>query len=330
MTSTKKRVVSGIQPTGHLHLGNYIGALRQFIDLQGQYECYFFVADLHAITVPQEPADLRDQVRGAVNAYLASGLDPRKVKFFRQSDISAHSELGWLLTTITSMGELNRMTQFKDKAGRQKQDSIGVGLFAYPTLMAADILLYQPELVPVGDDQKQHVELTRDLAQRFNRRFGKVFTVPQPLIRKEAARIMGLDDPSKKMAKSAASDLNRINLADSTDAVRRKISRAVTDSGTEVKGGKGKPALNNLLTILSQLTDTPVGKLESQYRGKSYKEFKDDLADAVIATLKPIQQTLAELEKNPAYTDKVLREGAEKARPVAEKTLQSAKQSMGL
>ncbi|MDP3999878.1 MAG: tryptophan--tRNA ligase [bacterium] len=330
MGTNRKRVLSGVQASGNLHLGNYIGALRQFIDLQRDYDCYIFIADLHAITVPQDPKALRKQIRSVVNMHLACGLDPDKVTLFRQSDVSAHSELGWLLNTIATMGELKRMTQFKDKAGGKAEASVGVGLFDYPVLMAADILLYEADLVPTGEDQKQHIELARDLAQRFNHRFGRTFRMPKPMIPKIGARIMGLDDPSVKMSKSAASAGNRIELIDSEDVIRKKVSRAVTDSGSEIKAGPKKPAVTNLLTIMCALTDRTVAELEKEFAGKGYKEFKEALADTVVAALKPIQQTLAELEKNPKYVDEVLARGAEKARPVAERTLAAAKQAMGL
>jgi tryptophanyl-tRNA synthetase len=330
MGKDRKRVLSGIQATGSLHLGNYIGALRQFIELQDEYDCHFFIADLHAITLPQDPKALRQQIRTTVNLYLACGLDPDKVTLFRQSDIAAHAELGWLLNTIATMGELKRMTQFKDKAGGKAEASVGVGLFDYPVLMAADILLYQPELVPVGEDQKQHIELARDLAERFNHRFGKTFRVPKPMIPKLGARVMGLDDASKKMSKSAPSESNRIGLTDPEDVIRKKISRAVTDSGSEIKAGPGKPALTNLLTIMSALTGKSVAGLEKEFAGIGYGEFKTTLADTVVAALKPIQQTFAELEQRPDFVDEVLSRGAEKARPSAERTLDAAKAAMGL
>lgn len=330
MAAQKKRVLSGTQTSGEMHLGNYLGALQPWTGMQDEYACYFFLADLHALTVSQDPKKLKNQVVHVASTYLAAGLDPKKVVLFRQSDVSAHTELGWLLTTIATMGEMSRMTQFKDKTGKATQESIGLGLFTYPTLMAADILLYQPDLVPTGEDQKQHVELTRDLAQRFNRRFGKVFTVPEPLIGQEVARVMGLDDPTKKMSKSAASSANYIALTDSNDVIRKKISRAVTDSGTEIKSGSGKPAVTNLLTIFSQLTNTSVTKLEQRYAGKSYREFKADLTEVVVDVIAPIGTKMAELEKNPDHVRKILADGAERARPIAEATLSKAKLAIGL
>ena len=325
-----KRVLSGIQTSGTLHIGNYIGALKRFIDLQNEYDCYFFLADLHAITVAQDPAKLRQQVTDAANMHLACGLDPERVVFFRQSSVPPHTELGWLLNTIATMGELRRMTQFKDKSGDDREESIGVGLFDYPVLQAADILLYQPDLVPVGQDQKQHVELTRDLATRFNHRFGETFKVPDPLIPEAGAKIMGLDDPTKKMSKSASSELNFIALTDSPDNIRKKIGKAVTDSGSEIEPGEDKPALTNLLTIFSSVSGKTPEAIAGKYAGKGYKELKDDVAEAVVAELTPIQARFKELRDDPAATEQILQQGAEKARPVAEETLARAKQAMGL
>ncbi len=330
MASSKKTALSGIQPTGLPHLGNYLGAIKQFVELQDLRSVYCLVVDLHGLTVPQDPAEYQRQVRHIAGLYLACGLDPAKTVIFRQSAIPAHSELAWLLTTVTTMGELDRMTQFKEKTGQAKRDSIGAGLFTYPVLMAADILLYQPDEVPVGEDQRQHVELTRNLAERFNRRFGKTFTVPKLVLRKEGARVMGLDDPTKKMSKSAASALNYIALTDDSETILKKVGRAVTDSGTEITSGAGKPALTNLLTIYSQLEGVPVKELEARYHGKSYRDFKRDLAEIIVAALKPIQQTLKELEADPDYVESVLAQGAERARPVAEKTLAAAQAAMGL
>lgn len=330
MSKTKKRVLSGVQPTGFLHIGNYLGALKQFVEMQENYDAYYSVVDLHAITVPQDPSTLREHIRHIANIYLACGLDPSKSIIFRQSDVSAHTELAWLLTTITTTGELSRMTQFKDKSTKFHQDSIGAGIYNYPILMAADILLYQVDAVPVGDDQKQHVELTRDLAARFNSKFGETFTVPEPFIPKEVARIMGLDDPSKKMSKSAASEFNYIALGDAPELIQKKIAKAVTDSGTEIISGPDKPAVSNLLTIYSVLANKPLKQIESDYAGKGYGDFKRDLAEVIIEFLRPIQQRLKDLEADPATTEKILEKGAVKARPIAEATLQKAKQAVGL
>lgn len=327
---SKKRVLSGIQTSGNLHLGNYIGALKQFVELQEDYECYFFLADLHAITVPQDPPALTANIRQAANLHLACGLDPNKAVLFRQSAVSAHPELGWLLNTIATMGELRRMVQFKDKSSGAAEESIGVGLFDYPVLQAADILLYQAELVPVGEDQKQHLELTRDLAERFNNRFSQTFTVPEVLTAERGARVMGLDDPNVKMSKSAASELNYIALTDSTETVKKKIAKAVTDSGSDITAGPDKPAVTNLLTIFSAVSGQDIAALEKEFSGKGYADFKSGLADAIITVLTPIQKRLAELEKDPAETDRLLVAGSERATSVAAKTLAAAKAAMGL
>ncbi|MDP9211657.1 MAG: tryptophan--tRNA ligase [bacterium] len=327
---SKKRIISGIQSSGSLHLGNYVGALRQFIELQEDYECFFFIADLHSITVPQEPETLRTQIRDTVATYLACGIDPDKAVLFRQSEIAAHAELGWLLNTIATMGELKRMTQYKDKASGEADASVGVGLFDYPVLMAADILLYRPEAVPVGEDQKQHIELTRDLAERFNGRFGETFRVPEPLIPEGGARIMALDDPKKKMSKSTPSEASRIELTDDADIIRRKVFRAVTDSGDTVVGGPDKPALTNLLAIMGAMSGKSVAELEQEFRGKGYKEFKEALAETVITALESIQKRYAELEQDSERIDAALAAGAERARPIAEATLADAKRAMGL
>ena len=326
----KKRAVSGIQPSGTPHLGNYLGALKRFVDLQDDYECYFFLADLHTVTVPQDPDTLRRQILDTTALYLACGLDPKKVTLFRQSDISAHAELGWLLTTLTTMGELSRMTQFKDKSGKGELQGIGAGLLTYPSLMAADILLYEADVVPVGSDQKQHVELTRDLAGRFNHRFGGTLKEPEPLIPEVGARIMGLDDPSKKMSKSAPSEYNYISLTDDAETVTKKISKAVTDSGSDVTAGSDKPALTNLLTIYGLLGGKEVAEVESEYAGRGYGDFKSGLAKLINRTLQPIQERFAALTADQSTVEAVLADGADTARPVAEATLAKAKAAMGL
>lgn len=326
----KQRVLSGIRTSGELHLGNYLGALQQFVELQDEYDGYFFLADLHGLTTVQDPEALKQSIRSTANVYLACGLDPDKATFFRQSDIAAHSEMAWLLTTLSTMGEFSRMTQYKDKTQGVGNESIGVGLFTYPALMAGDILLYQPDLVPVGDDQKQHVEITRDLAGRFNHRFGDTLKLPEPLISAEGARIKGLDDPAKKMSKSATSALNYIAFSDDADTIRDKVKRAVTDSGSEIKAGDDKPALTNLLNIHSLLTGTPVADLEDDFAGKGYGDYKAVLAEVIVESLAPIQAKLAEYEADPAEVDKILAAGADKARPVAEATLATAKSAMGL
>lgn len=318
-----------MQPTGILHIGNYLGAIKNWLELQEEYDCIFSVVDLHALTVPQDPKVLRAKTVEVVNLYLACGLDPQKCLIFIQSHVPYHTELTWLLNCLTYYGELQRMTQFKEKA-RGKGETVSVGLFDYPVLMAADILLYQTELVPVGADQKQHVELARDLAIRFNNRFGKVFTVPEVQIKEVGARIKALDDPQKKMSKTAASIYNYVALTDPPDLIRKKVKRAVTDSGTEVRSGPDKPALTNLLTIYSLFTGKTVKQLEEEYKGKGYAEFKADLAEVLVEALKPIQEKFFALQENPAYVHSLLKEAAEKAAGIASKTIELVKDRMGL
>lgn len=398
-----ERLFSGIQPSGNLHLGNYLGAIKQWLPLQDQYEAIFCVVDMHAITVPQDPAELRRKTIEIAKIYLAAGIDPKKSTLFIQSHVPGHAELGWVLNTITQNGDLTKMTQFKDKSGvsfddfeseleqlikseedikrlievttsvkqkeidteqdprhklallqlRNKQrssgvvvkklvealigvyqkqvkepfNSVGMGLFDYPVLMAADILLYDTVTVPVGEDQKQHVELTRDLAQRFNSRFGETFVVPEPLIQREGARIMGLDDPSKKMSKSAASEYNYIALSDDADTIRKKIKKAVTDSGSEIVYRDDKPALMNLINIYTLLSGKKVDEVEAMYVGKGYGDFKADLAEVVVNFLVPFQERLAAISDDEVLT--VLRTGAEKARVIAEKKVAQVYEKVG-
>lgn len=323
----KQIVFSGIQPTGTLHLGNYFGAIKQWIALQNDYQCYFCIVDLHAITMPQDPAQLKKQIHQIAAIYLASGLDPKKVTMFVQSDVPAHSEGAWLLNTIAHMGELSRMTQYKEK--KDARDNVSVGLFDYPVLMAADILLYDTNLVPVGEDQKQHVELARDLAERFNGRFGDTFVVPKPILPKIGARIMGLDDPTKKMSKSASSEANYIALTDNPEIAKKKILKAVTDSGSEIKfDPTNKPAISNLLTIYSLTTDTPIDKLEQQYAGKTYGEFKQDLAEVVAKFLIDFQTKLS--AQNPDNITTILEAGAKSANQIASQKIKALHQKMGL
>lgn len=323
-----KRIFSGIQPSGELTLGNYIGALRHFVQLQHTTQCYFCVVDLHAITVPQDPVELSKNIRSLVALYLAAGIDPDKAVIFAQSHVPAHAELGWLLQCFTYMGELSRMTQFKDKG--QGKDSVSVGLFTYPTLMAADILLYQTNLVPVGEDQKQHIELTRDLCDRFNNRFGQTFTLPDPLIPKVGARIMSLDDPTKKMSKSNPSPASKITLLDDLEATRKKIMRAVTDTENEIRlDWENKPGISNLLEMYSTMTGTEIHEVVAQFQGKGYGQLKKEVADAVVAVLEPIQKKHKELLEGDTI-DLVLREGARKAAADAEPTLQRVKEKVGL
>ncbi len=325
----KQRILSGIQPSGALHLGNYIGAIRQWKDLQDSSDAFFCIVDYHAITVPQDPQDLYDNIHQLAAMYVAIGLDPNKVTLFKQSDVSAHTELAWILNCFSHMGELERMTQYKDKKAKHKQRST-VGLFTYPVLMAADILLYQPHLVPVGEDQKQHVELTRNIAERFNQRYGETFRIPDVLHPKQGARIMSLDDPTKKMSKSATTERGYISLIDPPDVVMKKVKRAVTDSGDEVKAVADKPALTNLLTIYTAVTAKSIGEIEQLYVGQGYGRFKKELAEAIIEFLRPIQEKYNELIDHPAELQKILEAGKEKASTVAQITLDDVKTKLGV
>jgi tryptophanyl-tRNA synthetase len=326
----RPRVFSGSQPTGALHLGNYLGAIRNYVAMQETHDCIYCVVDLHAITVRQERAELRRSTIDVANMFLACGVDPERSIVFVQSHVPAHSELAWILNTVTYMGELRRMTQFKEKTAGGEGESIAVGIFDYPVLMAADILLYRADAVPVGEDQKQHVELTRDVAERFNNAFGKAFVVPEPIIRTEGARVMSLDDPAKKMSKSAGSENNYIALMDPPDVIRRKIRRAVTDSGSEVRGGPDKPALTNLLDIYGALAGEPVDEIVRRYEGKGYADLKSDLGEVVVEALAPIQARINELEADKSYTLDVLRVGAERAEAIAARTLAKVRERVGL
>ena len=378
----KKRIFSGIQPSGNLHLGNYLGAIANWVKMQDEYESIFCVVDMHAITVPQDPEALRKKTIEVAKIYLASGIDPEKSSLFIQSHVPEHAELCWILNTIAKVGDLTKMTQLKDKAGLvdadRFQESIesfalsssnngimeamrlmsspdtaktakeiassavlkflreayieplnksGVGLFDYPVLMAADIILYSTEVVPVGEDQIQHIELARDLAKRFNSRFGETFIIPKHFVKEEGMRIMGLDDPSKKMSKSAKSEYNYISLNDSEEVIRKKIRKAVTDSGSEIIYRDDKPALKNLINIYSLLSSKTNSEIEKMYIGKGYGNFKTDLAEVVVNFLKPLQ------EKMDAMSDEmvleVLREGAEKVRPIAKQKLDEVKKKVG-
>ncbi|MFF2091791.1 tryptophan--tRNA ligase [Paenibacillus sp. NPDC058174] len=321
------RVLSGIQPSGQLTLGNYIGAMQNFVKLQHTEECFFMVVDLHAITVPQEPANLREQTEAVAALFIAAGIDPSKANVFVQSHVPAHAELGWLLTTLTNMGELERMTQFKDKSAGK--DSVGAGLFVYPSLMAADILVYNSNLVPVGEDQKQHLELTRDLAQRFNFRFGEYFTIPEPYMPKVGARIMSLDDASKKMSKSNPNAGSFIALLDPPDVVRKKISRATTDSGREIKyDPANKPEISNLMSIYSHCANLSMQEIEARYEGQGYGPFKKDLAEHVVAVLEPLQARYNEI-RSSGEIHNILKQGAERAAVIANRTVAEVKERMG-
>ncbi len=326
-----KRIFSGIQPSGIVHLGNYLGAIKQWVKMQDLAdEAIFCIVDLHAITMPQEPKVLKQNILNMAAWYIAAGINPEKSIIFVQSDRSEHAELAWVLNCQAKMGELYRMTQFKDKSAKGDDDVAGVGLFDYPVLMAADILLYNTTLVPVGDDQKQHVELARDLAQRFNSRFGETLTIPEPVIRKETARIMGLDDPTKKMSKSARSALNYIAMTDDAETIRSKFKKAVTDSGSEIIACKDKPAITNLLNILSEMSGQPIKELEDRFSGKGYGEFKLAVAEGVIEYLKPIQEKYFELIQNEDKLRQILERGSERIAPLAQETLAKVKKGVGL
>ncbi|MDQ3907662.1 MAG: tryptophan--tRNA ligase [Acidobacteriota bacterium] len=322
-----KRIFSGVQPTGNFHLGNYIGALRNWVELQREYESLFCIVNLHAITLPQDPKTLAAKTRDLARVYLAAGIDPKESIIFIQSDVHEHAELAWILNCITRVGELERMTQFKEKAAKQRE-GVGAGVQNYPVLMAADILLYQTDLVPVGHDQKQHLELTRDLAERFNRDFGETFRVPDPFIPKVGARVQSLSDPLKKMSKSDESAAGSIFLLDDADTVRRKFKRAVTDSGTEIRFDPNRPAITNLLTIYQVLTGKDAREVESHFEGKGYAQLKSELADATIEFLRPLQ------ERARGYSDeeleRLLSDGRERAQRIARPTLDQVKERMGI
>ena len=325
----KKIVFSGIQPTGNLHLGNYIGALRNFGPLQEEYDCLYSIVDLHAITVRQNPTQLRQNCLKLMSLYLAAGLDPDKSLIYFQSHVPAHAELAWVLNCFTYMGELSRMTQFKDKA-QKHAENINVGLFAYPTLMAADILLYQTNFVPVGNDQKQHIEITRDIAERFNAIYGDVFTIPEPLIGKVGARVMSLSDPTRKMSKSDPED-TFIAILDEPNVIRKKVRRAVTDSEALVKYDvENKPGVSNLMSIYSAVTGKAFAEIENEFVGKGYGDFKEAVADAVIAELEPIQARYRQISADKAYLNEVMTKGAERAGKLAARTMSKVRRKVGL
>ena len=328
-TEQKKIIFSGMQPTGFPSLANYIGAIRNWGELQDAYNCLYCIVDMHAITVRQDPAELRKRARDLLTLYIATGLDPEKNTIYMQSHVPAHAELGWILNCFTYMGELSRMTQYKEKSARHAEN-INAGLFTYPTLMAADILLYQTDLVPVGDDQKQHIELCRDIAQRFNGIYGDVFKIPEPYIRKVGARIMSLQEPEKKMSKSETENMNNvIFLLDSPDVVMGKFKRAMTDSGAEVRAAADKPGITNLLTIYSSLLGKTVEEAEKDFEGKGYGDFKKAVGETVVDTLRPIQAKFAELSKDKAYIDGIIKTNAERANRMAYKTIQKVKKKVG-
>ncbi len=327
---TKQRVFSGIQPSGNLHVGNYLGALKNWVSIQDDYENYFCIVDLHALTVPQDPETLRQKVREVAAIYLAAGIDPERSVVFRQSAVSGHAELAWLLNCVARFGELSRMTQFKDKAQKGGAESASAGLFDYPVLMAADILLYNAHLVPVGEDQRQHLELARTLARRFNHLYGETFVVPEPMILEVGARVMALDEAETKMSKSSPAPSSYVAILDEPDVIRRKIKRAKTDSGSEIIAGPDKPAVTNLLGIYAGMTGQKVSEVERQYEGKGYGDFKRDLGEVVVEGLAPVREKALGLLDDPQQLDGILESGAGRAREVSRPILEGAQKGMGL
>ncbi len=328
MLDGKKVLFSGMQATGNLTLGNYLGALKNWVTLSDEYECFYSVVDMHSITVRQDPQVLRKRARALLTLYIAAGLDPEKNCIYYQSHVSAHAELAWVLNCFTYMGELNRMTQFKDKAAKHA-DNINAGLFTYPVLMAADILLYQTDVVPVGIDQMQHLELTRDIAERFNAIYGDVFTVPEAYIGKVGAKIMSLQDPSRKMSKSDENPNASIYLMDDADTIRRKCKRAVTDSVGIIQYTDEQPGLRNLLDIYCACTGKTPEEAVREFDGQGYGVLKEAVGEAVVGVLDPLQKRVAELEKDKAYIDRIIKENAEKAGYFASKTLRKVHRKIG-
>ncbi|MBO5159423.1 MAG: tryptophan--tRNA ligase [Lachnospiraceae bacterium] len=328
MLNGKKVLFSGMQSTGNLTLGNYLGALKNWVTLSDEYECFYSVVDMHSITVRQDPAELRRRARALLTLYIAAGLDPEKNCIYYQSQVTGHAELAWILNCYTYMGELQRMTQFKDKSAKHA-DNINAGLFTYPVLMAADILLYQADVVPVGKDQMQHLELTRDIAQRFNGIYGDVFTVPEAYIGKVGARIMSLQDPSKKMSKSDENPNASIYLMDDPDTIMRKFKRAVTDSEAAVRYRDEQPGIKNLIDIYCACTGKTPEEVEREFDGKGYGEFKPAVGEAVVDVLRPLQARVADLEKDKAYIDSVIKNNAEKAQYFSNKTLRKVQKKVG-
>ncbi|MDO4312534.1 MAG: tryptophan--tRNA ligase [Eubacteriales bacterium] len=328
MIGDKKVLFSGMQATGNLTIGNYLGALKNWVSLSDEYECFYSVVDMHSITVRQNPAELRKRARALLTLYIAAGLDPKKNCIYYQSHVSGHAELAWILNCFTYMGELNRMTQFKDKSAKHA-DNINAGLFTYPVLMAADILLYQADVVPVGIDQMQHLELTRDVAQRFNNIYGNVFTVPEAYIGKVGAKIMSLQDPSKKMSKSDENPNASIYLMDDPDTVMRKCKRAVTDSEAQILYRDEQPGVKNLIDIYSACTGKTPEEVVKEFDGKGYGEFKLAVGESVVSVLKPLQDEVARLNQDKAYIDGIIKENAEKANYYAMKTLRKVQKKVG-
>lgn len=328
MEDEKKTLFSGMQATGNLTLGNYFGALKNWVTLSDEYNCFYCVVDEHSITVRQDPAELRRRARALLTLYIAAGLDPEKNCIYYQSHVSAHAELAWILNCYTYMGELQRMTQFKDKSSKHA-DNINAGLFTYPVLMAADILLFQADVVPVGIDQMQHLELTRDVAQRFNGIYGDVFTIPEAYLGKVGAKIMSLQDPAKKMSKSDENPNASIYLMDDPDTIIRKFKRAVTDSDSEVRYAPEKPGVSNLIDIYRAATGKSIEEVEREFDGKGYGDFKLAVGESVVSVLKPLQDRFAELSKDKTYIDNIIKTNAERANYVATKTLRKVQKKVG-
>lgn len=325
----KQRIFSAIQPSGQMTLGNYLGAIRNWVALQDEFECIYATANLHAITVRQDPKKLKENTANLFALLIAAGVDPDKCVFFHQSQVAAHAELSWVLSTYTQFGELSRMTQFKDKSAKHA-DNINAGLFTYPTLMAADILLYQADLVPVGADQKQHLEITRTIAERFNGVYGKTFVVPEPYITKTAARVMSLLDPSKKMSKSDPNAKSFILMVDEPSVIMKKFRSAVTDSEASVRYAEGKDGINNLIEIYSACTGLTFEQIEDEFRGKGYGDFKTAVGEAVVAQLEPIQERYKQLIKDKKYLDELAQKGAESAARIAKRTIDKVYKKVGL
>lgn len=326
----KKIILSGIQATGKLTLGNYLGAIDNWVKMQEEYDCYYMIANLHSLTVRNNPEELKNNTLKILATYIAAGLDPDKNTIFIQSQVKEHAELGWILDCYTYMGELSRMTQFKDKSSKHA-DNINAGLFTYPALMAADILLYQADLVPVGEDQRQHLEITRDLAERFNKLYGETFVIPDAYVRKSSARIMGLQDPESKMSKSAANLNDVIFLEDEPEVILKKFKKAVTDSENRVKfDPENKPGVSNLMQIYSAITGKSMEEIEDEFEGRGYGDFKMTVANSVIDKLKPIQDKYKEILDNKEYLEEIYTRGAENARKLASKTLENVKNKIGI
>lgn len=327
---SKKIILSGIQSTGKLTLGNYLGAINNWVQMQEEYDCYYMIANLHSLTVRNDPETLRNNTLKVLAMYVAAGLDPEKNTIFIQSQVKEHAELGWILDCYTYMGELSRMTQFKDKAAKHA-DNINAGLFTYPALMAADILLYQANLVPVGQDQQQHLEITRDIAERFNKLYGKTFTIPEGFYGKASAKIMGLQDPTAKMSKSATNPNDVILLEDEPDVIIKKFKKAVTDSENKVRfDPENKPGVSNLMQIYSSITGLKMEEIEKEFENSGYGDFKTKVAETVVDKLEPIQKKYKELLENKEYLEKIYTEGANRARKLASKTLDEVKERIGI